>query len=253
MNTKLQIRLAAIATLAVAAPTLAGIPAMQALTGAPGCSHVLDLLMRYGPLEGLPTAPTGAVIPSPYGSFVMPAAEIGDLCIANVAESADCDPACAPTFIIGVTNNSSRAICKVHVSIVALLGPIKPFDPTATACIEEIPPGATVEIEITLPVEALAMGSNGGAPVGFHKLMVAIDAFDNFAEVDESNNLRLLCRADIPKQVIEVQETTIEAAPAAPVETAPQEGVVAPKSSLDSALEEFGLDKVETEAAAQRL
>ncbi|TWT97906.1 hypothetical protein Pla108_20600 [Botrimarina colliarenosi] len=253
MNTLLSLRLATIATLAAAAPTLAGVPTFQpletAFAGAPGCHHVLDLLMRYSPLEGLPTLQGGAVVPSPDGSFILPANEMGDLSIASLTESAASDPACAPTFLVAVTNSSCRSVCDVQISLVALLGPIHSCDPTANACIQEIPAGATVEIAITLPIESLAMGSNGGAPVGFQKLLVAIDADDRFAEVDEVNNLRLVCRTDIPRQVIEVAPAVIESLPEAAV---PETQAGTPPSSLDSALEEFGLD-VQGEAAAERL
>ena len=104
------------------------------------------------------------------------------------------------------------------------------------------------EIEITLPVEALTMGSNGGTAIGFQKLVVAVDAFDSFAETDESNNLRLLSRNEIPRQVIEV--APLEEAAAALAPEVLQEELAAPKSQIDSALEEFGIDQVETEAAA---
>lgn len=253
MNLRLSVRLMSLTLVTAACPALAGLPATQplatALTGPPGCGHVLDLLLRYGPLEGGPGQRCGTVVPSAHGPFVMPAEEIGDLCIASVAESPASDPACAPTFLVAVTNSSTRAICDVQVSLVALLGPIKACDPTANACIQEIPAGATVEIEITLPVEALAMGSNGGAPVGFQKLLVAIDSLDRYVERCEANNLKLVCRNEIPQAVV-------EAAPAA-IETVPAEGVPAPQAatpptSLESALEEFGLD-AEGETTAIRL
>ncbi len=250
------IRLAAIATLAVAAPALANMPQLlpgtqplgTAFSGAPGCGHVIDLMLRYGSFHSCFNTPSCSVVPSQFGSFELPSNEIGDLAIATIVESANSDPAGSPTFIIAVTNNSARSVCNVYVSLVALLGPIKPCDPTATACIAEIPGGATVEIEVTLPVEALTMGSNGGAPIGFQKLIVAVDAFDSFAEIDESNNLRLLSREEIPRQVIEVAPLQEAAAALAPEPVS--EELTAPKSQLDSALEEFGIDQVETEAAA---
>lgn len=258
MNVTRHFRLLALAVVTVAVPAAnsasAGVPALQplgtALTGAPGCEHVLDLLMRYGPLEGQGGLQGGTVVPSPHGSFVMPASEMGDLCLASLTESAASDPACAPTFLVAITNNSCRDVCNVQVSLVALLGPIKACDPTANACLKEIPAGATVEIEITLPIEALAMGSNGGASVGFQKVLVAIDSHDQLVEANESNNLRLICRNDIPRQVIEV-------APPAAIETAPAQSAPAPQAaaaapSLDSALEEFGID-AEGETTAMRL
>jgi hypothetical protein len=78
-----------------------------------------------------------------------------------------------------------------------------------------------------------------------------VDAFDSFAENDESNNLRLLSRNEIPRQVIEVAPLQEAAAALAPEVL--QEELSAPKSQLDSALEEFGIDQVETEAAAVQM
>jgi hypothetical protein len=255
MNAILQIRLAAIATLAVAAPVFANAPVLQPIGSAfgcgQGCGHVIDLMLRYGSFHSCFNSPSGSIVPSQFGSFELPSHELGDVSIATVIESANSDPAGAPTFVVAVTNNSSRTINKVHVSLVALLGPIKSFDPTATACIEEIPGGATVEIEITLPVEALTMGNNNGTAIGFQKLVVAVDAFDSFAETDESNNLRLLSRNEIPRQVIEVAPLQEAAAALAPEVVS--EELSAPKSQLDSALEEFGIDQVESEAAAVQM
>lgn len=252
MTSLRRVGLPALAMLATAGHTLAGVPSLQplatAFTGAPGCGHVLDLMRRYGPLEGLPPAQGGMVVPSPNGPFVLPTGEIGDLCLASLTESAASDPAGAPTFLVAVTNSSCRAVCNVQVSVVALLGPIGPWNPTANVCLEEIPPGGTVEVVVTLPVEALLMGSNGGAPVGFQKLLVAIDATDRFVETDEANNLRLVCRSAIPRQVIEVAAPVV-------VEPAPDVAGLQPQPvpvSLDAALEEFGLD-AQGEAAAARL
>ena len=242
----LRIRLAAVVAVAAAAPAVAGLPGQPlhtALTGAPGCEHVLDLLLRYGPLEGCGDLTGGAVVPGAYGGFVLPAAEMGDLCLASITEVVG-DPGCPPTFCVAVTNTSCRAVCNLQISLVALLGPIKACDPTANACLAEVPAGATVEAQITLPPEALAMGSNGGAVVGFQKLLVAIDALDCFAEVNEANNLRLLCRNEIPQHVAEV----VAPAAAAPVDRVAPAAPAAP-SSIDSALEQFGLDTQGEEAA----
>lgn len=243
------------AVVCLSAPAVAGgLPGLamqQALTGAPGCGHVLDLLLRHGLAPSGELLHGGAVVPSPHGAFVLPAAEIGDLCIAHLAEVPS-DAGCPPTFCVAVTNNSARAICNVQISLVALLGPIKPFDPTANACLAEIPAGATVEIEITMPPEALAMGADRGVAVGFQKLLVAIDSLDAYAEANESNNLQLVCRADIPLKVIEattaVTEVTAPATVEAPAAAAPQ----TIPGTIDSALEQFGLDS-QGETTAERL
>lgn len=233
-----------------AAAQLPGQPLHAALTGAPGCEHVIELLMRYGPLEGQALQRPDTIVNSPYGSFVLPGEEIGDLSLASLTEAAG-DPSCPPTFIVAVTNHSGRSVCDVSVSLVAMLGPIRPCDPTATVKIADIPAGATVEVDITLPAEALAMGANGAAPVGFQKLLVAIDACDRYLETDETNNLRLVCRADIPQQAI--VEEVAAAPPEVSVAPAPDEPSASAPSSIDSALESFGLDAENNEAVAQRL
>lgn len=224
------------------------LPLEQALTGAPGCEHVIDLLRRYGLGQGVGrAAPT--IVPSAHGAFVMPGGELGDLCLAGLEEAPSVDPACPPTFIVAVTNNSTRALCDVSISLVALLGPIKPIDPTATVKIAEIPAGATVEVDVTLPVEALAMGANGGAVVGFQKLLVAIDCADRFVELDESNNLRFVCRADVPRRV---PAPAAAVDPVAPATATPPAAPAAP-APIDSALERFGIDVEGTQAVAERL
>lgn len=244
---KTSIHLTAVAVALVGGVANAGAPLLTAFDSAPGCGHVLDLLHRYGGLEGAPR-PTGHLMtPSPLGAFAMPVEEIGDLCVATVEEG-PCDPGCPPTIIVGVTNHSTRPVCKVHVSVVALLGPIKSCDPSANVCIEEIPAGGTVEVELVLPAEALAMGDNGGAPIGFQKLLVAADSYDRYVELDEANNLKLICRADLPKRVATtttaVEEVSV--APAAP-SVAPSTSVERP--ALDKALEEFGVTTTEANAA----
>jgi hypothetical protein len=126
-----------------------------------------------------------------------------------------------------------RILRDLDVSIVALLGPLTPDDPTATVRIAEVPAGATVEINVALPIEAVAMGRNGSAAVGFQKLLVAIDSRDCFAELDEANNLRLIARASIaPRAVI---EAPVEAVPAPAV----QQPAAVPQQPLDAAIEEF--------------
>lgn len=250
---KVLIRLAVLAAgVAASSQAIAGAPLLSALQGAPGCGHVLDLLTRYGGLEGLPIPGGAAAIPSPMGGgLLMPIAELGDLCIATV-EELPTDAGCLPTIVVGVTNHSTRPICNAHVSVVALLGPIKLCDPTANVCLDEIPAGATVEVEITLPAEALAMGSNGGVPVGFQRLLVAIDSLDAFAELDEANNLRLLCRADIPQRVaVTTEAATLDPAAEVPVAPAPEADVDRP--ALDQALERFGLEVSAADTTAERL
>ena len=220
-----------------------------------GCDagHVIDLLARHGCRTPL-LQPQQTIVNSPLGTVLMPSAEYGDLVIDSVVECL-ADPDCPPAFLITIKNCSPRPVCNIQVSLVAMLGPIRPLDPTAVATLAEIPAGGCAEIKIVLPPAALRMGANGGLAVGFQQLLVAIDSLDQFAELDEANNIQLLNRCDIPKQEVvveqaEVTETTIEA----PAATLPAPEVVPSTSQpLDRALEEFGLDGALNQAAAQRL
>lgn len=228
-----------------------GISLQQSLMTSQGCGHVIQMLSRHGGLHPSGPLVNGAVVPSPYGPFVMPANELGDLVIECVTEAPQADPACSPTFLVTIGNKSTRELCDVQISLVALLGPIRPFNPTAIARVEKIPPGASVEVSIQLPIESLAMGNNGGTVIGFQKLLVAIDSLDQFVELDEANNLKLLCRADIPQQVI-VETTVVPVEVEVPAEVTPVP--VSPQASLDAAIEEFGLNTAsEGKATAQRL
>lgn len=246
MNANRIPRLLASLTLAAAAPAAAGLPQPESLTGAfagsTGCHHVLALVARYCPIAGLPTPMGDSAVPSPWGPFFLPAEEIGDIEIVGLTESAAGDPSRAPTVLVAVTNRSTRAVRDLSVSVVALLGPIRPFDPTANACVEEIPPGATVEVALTLPVEALAMGSNGGGAVGFQELLVAVDSYDRLLESDELNNIRLFSRSEIARQIVE--PVALEPGPVALTPSvAPSSAPQAPNpSALDTAIEEFGLE-----------
>ena len=213
----------------------------QSLMTSQGCGHVIEMLVRHGGLYELgPMGRSATVVPSPYGPFMMPASELGDLTMECVSEAPQSDPACAPTFVVTIGNQSTRDLCDVQVSLVALLGPIRPFNPTAVARVEKIPAGASVEVAIQLPIEALAMGRNGSAVIGFQKLLVAIDSLDQYVELDEANNLKLLCRADIPQQVVIVEPPAIPIEVEVPIEVTPVPN--APQVSLDAALEEFGLN-----------
>ena len=223
----------------------------------PGCGHVIEMLVRHGGLYELgPMGRSATVVPSPYGPFMMPASELGDLEIECISEVPQADPACAPTFVVTIANKSIRDLCDVQVSLVALLGPIRPFNPTAITRVERIPAGASIEVSLQLPIESLAMGRNGNAVIGFQKLLVAIDSLDQYLELDEANNLQLLCRADIPQQTVVVEPPAIPIEVEVPVEVPVEVTPVpnAPQVSLDAALEEFGLDSsLEGKATAQRL
>ena len=81
---------------------------------------------------------------------------------------------------------------------VAMLGRISPLSPSVTTRVAEILPSAALEIQLQLPIEALAMGNRNGQIIGFQRLVVAIDSYDELLETNEANNLRAWNCAEIP-------------------------------------------------------
>jgi hypothetical protein len=212
-----------------------GEPVLSAFDAPEGAGHVIELLARYGDVCETTSLQGATLVASPHGLVEFPFAELGDLSFINIEELPVADPTSPPTFVVTLANNSTRLVRDLDVSLVALLGPIAPDSPTTTVRIAEIPAGATVEVEVTLPVEALAMGRNGIAAVGFQKLIVAIDSRDRFAETNEANNLRLLSRANIAPRIVAVAPP--EDSPAPTIEQ--RATAVAPQQPLDAAIEEF--------------
>jgi len=186
-----------------------GVDLHQVLPGPARCDHVMDLMMRYGIHDVGPHAGEPLMHHSPLGSMWVPHEELGDLELVEVVALPMSDPACGPSFAVVVQNNSKRDVCGFHISVVALLGRITPFSPTAVVKVDTLCAGQASEVHVQLPVEALAMGQRSGQPVEFTHLVVAIDSFDQFAECNEANNIKVLDRTAIPLREITVQTTEI--------------------------------------------
>ena len=90
---------------------------------------------------------------------------------------------------------------------VATLGRIHIDSPCKTVKVEKIEAGEALQVELTLPIESLAMGNRGGLPIGFQRLIIAIDSFDEPAETDEANNIKAYAIASVPT----LQTTVVEA------------------------------------------
>ena len=176
-----------------------GVDATQLLAGGTSCLHVIQQIQIHGVNNSFDVGASGFTThPSPFGPYVVPEAELGDLEIVQISQLQQADPACGPQFNVTVRNNSCRDVCNFHVTVVATLGRIFPGSPNATSCVEKLCAGAAVDVCLQLPVEALAMGNLNGQVIGFQRLVVAIDSFDELAETNEANNLRALSCAEIP-------------------------------------------------------
>jgi hypothetical protein len=141
---------------------------------------------------------------------MIPGDEVGDLEVIQVTQVLHDDPACGPKIAVTVRNQSVRQVCNFHVSAVAILGRICPTSPNTTVRVEKLEPGAALEVLVQLPIEALAMGNRNGQIIGFQRLVVAIDSFDEFVETNEANNLQAFDRS-----ALQIVSPTVEQ----PIET----------------------------------
>jgi len=220
MNHLLSIRSAIATTLVVCAAVTAqaqivGSPLNTAtvLNGHVRCDHVLRLIHRHGVNNSVDQALGNSLLhQTPLGGVAIPDAELGDLEIVQVSQVVHEDEACGPRIAVVVRNNSCRKVCNFHITGVAMLGRILPISPNVTVKVAEILPEAALEIQLQLPIEALAMGNRNGQIIGFQRLVVAIDSYDELLETNEANNLRAWNRAEIPVAEATVVETAAETA-----------------------------------------
>ncbi len=236
------------------------ITAGDLFSGGSRCDHVIHLLQRYGVNNSVNCLSAQSMLHhSPLGTVVIGEAELGDLEIVGVSQIVHEDSACGPKFAVLVRNQSCRNVCNFHVTAVAILGRICPVSPNATVGVEQIVAGETLQVEVTLPIEALAMGNRNGQIIGLQRLVVAIDSFDQLAETNEANNLRAFEIGEIavltpaveaaapPVSEVQVDSTVApapgaaETSPVAPA--APSQPVVEPTADpLRSAIRQMAID-----------
>ncbi len=153
--------------------------------------HVIAQILRHG-VNGHDdqSSPIHHLGSSLFGLAMIPTNEIGDLEIVSIHRCSYDLESCGPRFKIVVMNKSPRRVDGVDVSVVALLGSIHPHSPHTTVRTCAIEPTSAVEVEVTLPIEALSMASDRGVVIGFQKLVIAIDSHDEWIELCEANNVR---------------------------------------------------------------
>ncbi len=192
-----------IATFAIGIVACHGQEITQAdlLQGPRSTHHVMDLIRRHGVNQSSDRVNLNHAHPfhhSAFGSMVIPASEMGDLEIVSVHQMVNTDPTTGPSFAIVIANQSNRCVDDFSVTAVATLGRIHPHSPSQTVKASKIQPGEALQVELTLPIESLAMGNRNGQSLGFQRLIIAIDSFDVLAETNEANNLKAYTVASIP-------------------------------------------------------
>ncbi|QDU94957.1 hypothetical protein [Lignipirellula cremea] len=171
------------------------------------CRHVIDLLLRKNHWErfgGGVVSGAPVIVHDYFGDHVL-RPELGDLQLVSLAMIRDGGPDAAPLYAVTIFNNSKVDLIGFRVSLVAVLGQIDEFAPTTTVRVDKLCAGATHTLEIGLPFASMAMGdANERCP--FDTVVAAVDAFDEYAECNELNNLAIFKRCEIA-----LVETTIEA------------------------------------------
>jgi hypothetical protein len=117
-----------------------------------------------------------------------------------------------PLFQLTIANQGPSASPAFQATIVAAASK-EQLDSaaTATAQVNSIQPGQSTQVEVRLPVEALALKDANG-PTMFKMLGVALDDLNQVDELDERNNRGLVYAEDI---------RPIDGAPVPPTEDAP--------------------------------
>ncbi|WP_372895439.1 hypothetical protein [Stieleria sp.] len=204
------------------------------LHGPDRCDHVIPMLLRYGVNND--SSPAAAMNTfHPYGPIAIPAAELGDLELISITRHADTAAGCGPSFDLVIKNCSTRDVCGAHVTLVGLLGRIRPTSPNVTTKLDSIPAGQAIQVTATLPIQSLAMGNLNGQAIAMNQVLVVLDSFDQFMESNEANNLRLYDAASIPVAATAVIEPTATTETATPDQvTNVSQPVTEPASPSDS-------------------
>ena len=169
----------------------------QVLYGGTRCDHVIHMILRDGVNNRHEICNT-LVQRGPLGIARVSACELGDLQILQVHRLEQVKPACGPRFAIVIENKSTRRVSDFHVTAVAVFGRIHPFSPNTTIQVDEIAAGEALEIQLQLPIDALSMGNRNGRVLGFQRLVIAIDSYDELVESNEANNLKAYDVSAIP-------------------------------------------------------
>ena len=199
------------------------------------CDHVIGLITRHGVNNSVDLHASSVVHSTGFGGMIVPTSEIGDLQLKQVTRVEHDGIGCEPTFNVVIHNASIREVCNLRVTAVALLGRIRPTSPSTVVKVSKVLPGQLLEIQVKLPSEALTMGGYNGTAIGFRRLLVAIDSFDQFVETNEANNIRVFDLSSIPIAIPAVQtEPTATSGTTPEVQIAPDVGELERSTAPDA-------------------
>lgn len=240
-----------VAPLPVARAPVAADPRLGQVLGIPSsyCGHVIDLLMtnRQRQNAGIQGADfrSGAFF-GPGGAAMTP----GDLELLDVHLVSDASAVCGPTIQLTFRNVGSWPVGHFRITAVTVLGTIHVHSPSVSTMVSRIDAGATVQLQMQLPTEAMSMSLSGQPACPFDTLVVALDSFDELVECNELNNILIRRREEIVPLAVETGAETVEV-PATPAPSSDNpDGPAAPGAatapdSPEDPLESSPLDSID--------
>lgn len=213
------------------------------MPGGSRCDHVIQQMFRHGVNNSVDRSVSNSMLRhSPFGVVGTPDSEFGDLEVVQVHQIPQ-QGVCGPKLAVIVMNRSSRKVCNFHVSAVAVFGHICPTSPNTTVEVTAINPGEAFEVCVQLPIESLSMGNQNRQVLGFQRLVVAIDSFDELLETNEANNVKAFESGEIPIVSPVIVETAVPATPTiTTVETTVAPALATTQTSPDVAVDSMDLE-----------
>lgn len=143
-------------------------------------------------------AETRTIEVKPVDPSVQPDMDL-ELINVEMVSGGDREARRGPSFKVTVRNSGKRNLEKFLVSLVACKdAQIDSNSVHASTTVEELAAGAETSIAVTLPLEAMALGSDAqGRPMPYKSLVAAVDSDERISEGNEENNLALIDRTSI--------------------------------------------------------
>ena len=213
------------------------------MLGGNRCDHVIQQMLRHGVNNSVDRSISNSMLRhSPFGVVELPDTEFGDLEVVQVNQIPHDGVVCGPKLAVIVMNRSLRKVCNFHISAVAVFGHICPTSPNATVEVAAINPGDALEVCVQLPIESLSMGNQNGQAIGFQRLVVVIDSFDELLETNEANNVKAFDSGEIPVVSPVIVETAVPVTTTTTVEITGAPALAAPQVSSDVAVDSMDLE-----------
>jgi hypothetical protein len=143
-------------------------------------------------------AETRTIVARPIDPSVQPDMDL-ELINVELVSAGGRESKTGPSFKVTVRNAGKQSLTKFLVSLVACRdSQIDSNSVHASATVEELAAGAATSVSVTLPLEAMSLGSDAqGRRTPYKTLVAAVDSDERISEGNEENNLALIDRTSI--------------------------------------------------------